>query len=46
MKLRFRLCYNESAFNFKANVVNKKKTLAGETDWKVAYHIELFHIFI
>lgn len=25
MKLRFRVCDNESAFNFKTNVMNKKK---------------------
>ena len=34
MKLRFRVCYYESAFNFKANVMNKKKTQFEETDWK------------
>lgn len=47
MKLRFRVCYNESAFNFKANVMNKKKRRSSKKlIEKVAYHIELFHIFI
>lgn len=46
MKLHFRVCNNESAFNFKANVMVKKKEV-GREDWlkKIAYQMQLFHVF-
>lgn len=39
MKLRFRVCYNESAFNFKTNVMNKKRRWPRKLFEKVAYQM-------